>query len=115
MPVSLTAALQFLPTHVGRRFCSRLQTSRWSGAAMVIRPAVASLAYGLQDARVPGLPKIPNAPSGAQAETARRGADARARRARASGRARSPRSPIAPGAAEQITPRWDARGSLHEG
>lgn len=39
LPVSLTAALQFLPTRVGGRFLPRLQNPRWNGATMVVRPA----------------------------------------------------------------------------
>jgi hypothetical protein len=114
LPVSLTAALQFLPTRVGRRFLfpapdyslERRNNGRSSG-----RTFAGTRVAGCSG---PWTSGISHAPSGAQAETARRGADARARRARAGGRAGSPRSPIASGAAETITLRWYAPCSFND-
>jgi hypothetical protein len=113
MPVSLTAALQFLPTRVGWGFLfpardpepEQRSNGHSSGRTFAgIRVAGCS---------GPWTSGIPHAPSGAQAETARRGTDARAGRARAGGRARSPRSPIASGAAETITLHWYAPCSFN--
>ena len=114
MPVSLTAALQFLPTRFGRRFLFPAPDSaleRRSNGLSVgppLRWHTGCRMLGSLDFR------NPHAPSDAQAETARRGADARARRARAGGRARSPRSQIASGAAETITLHWYAPCSFNE-
>jgi len=58
MPVSLTAALQFLPTRMDRRFLSPAPYPRWSGAAMVVRrPHHAGI--GVADALVPDFRNPP--------------------------------------------------------
>jgi hypothetical protein len=77
---------------------------------MVVRPAVPSLAHGLQDARALGLPE---SPMHLQAHKPKPPVEDPTP-ARAGGRARSPRSPIASGAAETITLRWYAPCSFND-
>ncbi len=113
MPVSLTAALQFLPTRAGPRFPAPTPDPTLGGAAIVARPNLPSLAYGLQDVRAHRL-RVPHAPPSAQAATTRRRALARGGRGRTRGRTRSSRSAIASGAAQTMTLRWYAPCSFND-
>ena len=109
MPVSLTAALQFLPMAHARVHRVPLVGRRSDGRSR----RRAGLAQGLLSGR-PWTSGNPHAHSGAQATAADRGAHARAGRARARGGTRSSRPPIASGAAKTMMLRWYAPCSVND-